>query len=124
MCGIPDLLTHLVRPRVGTLHLGGRLTFGGNQRWPHGNLQRKLLLRACRGLWEGGEHLQALGEEPDALVIRAPLGRVFRCLPEILHRTPIVLPPLKVHRQLGRVRAGLRPIARFLPSVRCKVSNR
>src|SRR5207245_799659 len=44
-----------------------------------------------------------------------PLGGVLRCLLQILHRTLVVPPALKMHRELGRVRAGLHSIARFLP---------
>lgn len=43
--GIFDLLTQLVRPRVGALHFRSRKVLDGHQRRPKGTLQRELLLR-------------------------------------------------------------------------------
>jgi hypothetical protein len=58
--GIPDLLTQLVRPRVGALHFWGRKALYSHKRRPKGTLQRELLLRALGSSREGLEQGQSL----------------------------------------------------------------
>src|SRR5262245_31643654 len=99
---IVEVLTELQSTRVGLCDLRSSLTFRGNQRSPEGDQHRYFTLDALTGLRERGEQFHTLGEERDDLLEGMPLGGVLRCLVQILHGPPVVLPPLKVHRQLGR----------------------
>ena len=93
--GLPHLLAQLSRPRIGVSRFRGGKTLGSRQRRAEGELQGQLLLTVLTRVWEGGQHLQALGEVTDGFHMRRALVRALARL--------IPVP----HRLLGEARLGI-----------------
>ena len=78
-------------------------------------MQREFLLGASKGVRQSLEQRQPLDEVVDRLLVgTAPQG-ILRRLPQILHRSTVVPPLLKVYCQFCRYPSGALLISCLLP---------
>src|SRR4029453_420839 len=59
---LPHLLAQLTSSGVGVSHFWSRIPLGHCQRLTKGDLQVQLVLEVFGAVWQGLEHLEALGE--------------------------------------------------------------
>ena len=101
----------LARPHVDVFHVGGRMSPGGDQRWPQNRQESEFGSLAVGGLRQRRKDGQRGRQVLDGFLVGAPLQRILRRVLSVPHRPEMVPAPLEMSGQLGGTLPGRRTIA-------------